>query len=86
MPTTAETIDDILGLIAKFRDAHAMQASDWQRLLESYAQTGNAEQVSHASGMIERNNFAVTTLGRLLIEAEARNRRTAVCYAGGEPR
>ena len=70
-----ETYEDLLDMIATCRDQHLRQAADWQRSMEHYAATGDRMQVSDASGMIERNNFAAATLSNLLAKAERRGKR-----------
>lgn len=66
----APSFEDALDLIAKWRDQHHCQASDWQKSLEHYSSTGDIRQISESSGMIERNNFAASTLAQLLERGE----------------
>lgn len=66
--------EDALDMIAASRDQHLKQAAEWHCLMEKYANSGNRQMTSEASGMIERNNFAAQSLSQLLARAEARNR------------
>lgn len=62
--------DDILDLIAKWRDQHIKQAAEWLDLVQKYSQTDNYREMSEASSQAERNNFAAHTLKMLLSKAE----------------
>jgi hypothetical protein len=63
--------DDLLDVIAQWRDQHLKQAAHWQEVYENRLQKSKDKgALADASGMIERNNFAAVSLSQLLIKVQ----------------